>query len=224
MRSWGSFAASAAALALLLSAPAATAKPAGDFARATNAFLDARRDDGPRAQAAAQRHRDAGAQCLDVFRAAPPANRELLEAAYAVDVQIGLLEVDGPIYRRFLDRLERVALRDEPDLMTARRLLRTEVAFFELAPLILDDACTTARAWQASGWRTPPRSIRILHRLGTLGDAADEDLLPAVRVLRRAGHPRAARAVLDAFGPADETIERRDDPVICALLSQDCRA
>ena len=220
MRCWASFAASAA-LALLCAAPAA-ATPEGGFARATNAFLDARHASAARAQAAAQRKRDAAAQCLDVFKATPEANRELLGAAYDVDVAGGLLEVDGPIFRRLLDRLERVHLRTVPELMKARRILRTQVAFYGLIPLVFDDTCTIAREWQAAGWKTPPRAIRVFHRLATIGDGLDDDLLPAVRVLRRTGHLRAARAVLDAFGPSDAEIERRDDPVRCALGFGDC--
>ena len=221
MRCWASFAASAA-LALACAAPAA-ATPVGDFARATNAFLDARRAAGCAAQAAAQRRRDAVAQqCLDVFQAAPPANRELLGVAYDVDVTAGLLEVEGPVYRGFLDRLERLRLRSEPELMRARRLLRGQVAFLGLVPLVFDDACTTARAWQAAGWRTPPRSIRIFHRLATLSDAVDENLDAASRVLARAGHRRAARAALDDFTLPDSVIERAGDPVRCALDPEGC--
>ena len=222
MRCWASFAASAI-LALACATPAAAAPATSDFARATNAFLDARRAAAPRAVAAVERRGAAlAADCLDVFKAAPPANRELLGVAYELDLEAAALGIEEPLYRRLLDRLERTQLRSEPELMRARRLLRTEVAFFGLSRLTFEDACATARAWQAAGWRTPPRSIQIFHRLATLSDAADEDLGPASRLLARTGHRRAARAVLDDFVPADSLIERPRDPIRCALGLEDC--
>src|SRR4051794_38580067 len=223
MRSWGSFAASGAALALLCAAPA-PAKPVGEFARATNASLDASRAARPRAEAAAQRRRDAAASCLDVFKATPLPNREQLDAAYFIDVASGLYEIETPLLRRLLDRLERVRLRPEPELMKARRLLRSEVALLELLPLIvLDDACRTARDWQAAGWRTPPRSIRAIRRLQTLSAGADEDLTPAAKLLAAGGHRRASRLVLDDYDQfGDEGVELAGDPVHCALMPDDC--
>jgi hypothetical protein len=221
MRCWASSALSAGALALLCAAPAA-AKPVGEFAQASNAFLDARQAARPRADAAAQRRRDAAAACLDVFQATPVANRELVYVAYFVDEELGLFEVYSPIYRRLLARLERMRLRPEPELMKARRVLRTTVSLLELLPLVLDDPCTTARAWQAAGWRTPPRSIRVIRRIQTISEASDYDLEAAARLLRRAGHRRAAREISNVFDPGDAAVERAGDPVRCALMPDDC--
>jgi hypothetical protein len=224
MRSWGSSAASGAgpalACALVLAAPAVAA-PVDDFARASTDFARARSDARPRANAALRQRQEAAQSCLDVFRATPEPNREPLFDAYVIDVVFGAITVDEPLYDRFIARLEQIRLQREPALMAARRILRGQVAGVEALGLTLDDACTTARQWQAANWRTPPRSIRILRLFGHFSDAFPQKTDAAERRLRRAGHPRAAEVLARTLEPENgDAFEA--DPVACALDQASC--
>src|SRR4051812_32819371 len=108
MRSWRSSAASAVAL-LAFAAPAHAAElPARGFARATAQASRALAAVAPAAQQAADARRQAGAACLDVWRAAPDERREELFLLYFLDVSGGLWSRDGAIFERWRDRLYRV--------------------------------------------------------------------------------------------------------------------
>jgi hypothetical protein len=210
MRCWASSAVSAAAAVLLLAGPAAAA-PVDRFARATLATRAEVHDAAVRAGGVAR-------QCLDVLRAAPLENRESLAVAFELDVTFGLLKVDAPIMRRWGARLERIRLRREPALMAARRILRGQRALIDVALLTLDRTCTVAREWQAAGWRTPPRSIRLQRRFLTIADSYSQETDAAEGRLRRAGHPRAAR-ILSLGGGNDRELIPEDDPVRAVLGS-----
>src|SRR2546423_693671 len=153
------------ALALLVcAAPASAAdSPARRFARVTAAASRALSAAAPDAQHAADARRDAGAACLDTWRAAPQERHDDLFGLYFLDVSGALWTQDGPIFARWVNGLARIPRLSAP-LRRERAAVRADMKLARAGYDHPADACAVAQRWRDAGWTQesmPPEIVRI---------------------------------------------------------------
>lgn len=201
-----------------------------EFSRLTLEYDQQRRAAEPRARGARDAIAAQAASCLEIVRAAPSSASAELGTLYELAVGGGLWSVDGPIARRWVERLERrrVVVRDAP-LRAAVALLVNELRRADAVyGFVGGEFCASTEAWAAVGFdeARQPSAVRAVRAFELLvGDEvylAPSDYSLGSRRLTRTGGAagrRAARIVARGLNEPDRLIAPRSprDPVAAAL-------
>jgi len=189
------------------------------------------RQAAPRAERAGQGARDAGARCLDTWRAVPTRRQLEVFDFYFLSVAAGYFEVDGPIYGRWVRRLDRSSTIGRVTVLRrGRRDLRKSLRLSRAAARTAGDACATVRRWQAGGFReaTRPPELDTVRRIGKDFERVGfADLTAAAKLVQRHGGSRGGRAaelIADGIDEPDDRVLERCDPVLAVLDPDPARA
>lgn len=184
----------------------------------------------PRAELTGQTRRVLASGCLDVWRGAPLVRREDLGDIYFEAIGGGLWTVDGPIFARWVRRLEASsAIAAVPLLARAVRALRRDLAGTDPLWRGFPHPCATVTAWRDAGWAAAATPAELVRSRRFLAAPEPERRFPgpvegASMVLEHELSSRAGAAVAlleRRFDEPDERVlydTRGCDPVAALVL------